>query len=406
MKKRIELNKQQLAFVSSELQQAAFVSGLGGGKSYSLRVWALREMLKNPQALHCYVSLSYRNLKDSAIPMFAQLLDQLEIHHNYLAGDYMFELKNNARTKIIMRSQDTADTMRSVEIGSLACDELAYWKARNFKTIMGRLRDKNGSRRVRAGTTPNGYNFFYDFFVKSANKNRALYRASARDNKHLPEDYIQMLMDSYDDRMAQQEVEGLFVAMGGTRYYKFSHEQHVSESAQFNSRMPIVVGMDFNVNPMTAVLMHVYEDSLEVFDEIWLENSNTEEMADEILRRHGPCTIIPDAAGNQRRSSASRTDHALLREAGHTVERVRNPHRKDRFNATNNLFHKGRVKVNPKCVRLIEDLTSCPWNQADEEPHQGHITDALGYPVWYYFPIQTRNHGTLDAGGKEAPLIL
>jgi hypothetical protein len=123
-------------------------------------------------------------------------------------------------------------------------------------------------------------------------------------------------------------------------------------------------------------------------------------MADEIAKRYGPCFIVPDAAGNRLQSNATKTDHQILREAGHKVARVRNPHRKDRFNTTNNLLEKMRIEIDETCEKLQWDLGSCSTDDSDN-PESGHITDALGYVLWYYFPISFRGNESSDA-----PLIL
>ena len=399
---KLEMLKGQMKFLRSKARQAAITSGLGGGKSFALRVWALQECIKYPNALHCYGSLSYRNMKDSAIPAFGSLCDFLGIPHKWYGSDYYYEI--NGKTRIIFRSQDTADNMRSTELGSLACDELAYWKERNFKTMLGRLRDSNGSLHMRAATTTNGYNFFHRYFVKEAKgTQRDLVYTSSYENKHLPKDYLQMLEESYDEDMQAQEIRGLFVNIGGRRYYKYNQEKHVKKLARIPG-IPYVVGMDFNVNPMTAVVCQVFEDGntsrLIVLDEIWLKNSNTWAMADEIAKRYGPCFIVPDAAGNRLQSNATKTDHQILREAGHEVARVRNPHRKDRFNTTNNLLEKMRIEIDETCEKLQWDLGSCSTDDSDN-PESGHITDALGYVLWYYFPISFRGNESSDA-----PLIL
>lgn len=394
---KLKMLPAQMRFLRSRAQQCAFTSGLGGGKSHALRAWSLFQCLQYPDALHCYCSLSYRNMKDSAIPAFAAMLDQTGIKNKWIAGDYMFEINN--KTNILFRSQDTADTMRSVEIGSLACDELAYWKEQNFKTLLGRLRDKRGSLQMRAATTTRGFNFFHKYFVKEIKgTNRELIYASSYDNIFLPSDYIKMLEESFDSDMQDQEIRGLFVNTGGRRYYKFRQTEHVY-AFDFLPGIPLSVGMDFNVNPMTAVVCQVTDTDIYFHDEFWLKNSNTWEMAEAIKRKYGSVFIIPDAAGNRLQSNATRTDHQILRDAGHQVARVRNPHRKDRFNSTNNLLEKKRIHVHERCEKLAWDFGSCSTDDSDD-PESGHITDAAGYAIWYYFPINARNSGDYDDSPK------
>lgn len=380
------LNKGQLEFIKSKERQVGITSGLGGGKSFVLQLAFLLECINYPNGKHCYSSLSYRNMEDAAIPGFKRFLDDNEIESEWCASDYMFLINGN--TQALFRSQDTAHNMRSVEIDSLFCDELAYWPEKNFKTLQGRLRGTAGRRIMRAATTPKGFNHFWEMFVKKQASHRKLIYTSSRDNKHLPDEYISDLEESYDSDLALQEIEGQFVNVGyGKIYYKWNQQVNM-HSFELIPHLPLQAFMDFNVNPMTAVIAQVTDEELFVWDEVWLENSNTYAMRDFLLEKYGRgMQIIPDAAGNQRKSSATQTDHGILREAGFDVARVRNPARKDRFNCVNNLFEKGRIHVHPRCKKLAWDLSVFADDGAEGT---GHISDCLGYGAWYHFPIRIR----------------
>lgn len=377
------LNKAQFKFFKSTAKQAAICSGLGGGKTYVLIFSQIvNEILKYPEGKHCFAALSYPQLKDISIPTFMMFFEEMRIPFLYHKSDKKFII--NGRTELLMRSADTSERMRSVEIASLYCEELAYWRLEDFMVFLGRLRDKKGSMRMRAATTPNGLNWFYKYFIKEAKEGRVLYNTSTLDNKHLPSEYVQMLKDSYDEEMQEQEIGGKFINIGSLRtYYAFSEEKH---TRNIRSNKVASVGMDFNVDPMTAVCGFTEGNKIYITDEIYLKNSNTFKIRDTIKQRHGTnMLIIPDATAKARKTSAVKSDHDLLREY-FTVARVRNPSRKDRFNCINNLLGKGRLIIDEKCVNLINDLNNFCDDGADKK--LGHISDALGYMCWYHFPIE------------------
>jgi len=315
------------------------------------------------------------------MPLFENFLDEMGIRYEQKKSEKMYIVRG--KTRVIFRSLDAPDKMRSVEIGSLYIDELAYADEYAFKTFLGRLRDKKGSMRLRAATTPNGFNFVYVHFVEGLRK---IVYMSTYENKHLPESYIEDIESSYDSEMRKQELEGEFINIGSTRtYYQFLREKNVADlgsiQAGFEGRLD--VGMDFNVNPMTAVIGAVMDDKLYIFSERFLKNSNTFQMRDNLKESYGnDLLIVPDSTGRARKTSAAKSDHELLKEY-FTVARAPNPPRKDRFNCVNNLLEKGKLIIDKSCVNLIKDMDR--FDDSGKDDQLGHISDALGYLAWYYF---------------------
>jgi PBSX family phage terminase large subunit len=394
-----KLNQGQSQFLREKAKQAAICGGLGSGKSWILVLCHIvKDIIPFPNAKHCFAALSYRQLEDTSIPLFESFLDEMQIPFEFKKSDKKFII--NGRTELLMRSADTANKMRSVEVASLYLDELAYWDEDAFKTFLGRLRDKRGSMRMRAATTPNGLNWFYKYFVEQKKEDRAFCKTSTRANVHLPLEYIKMLEDSYDDELLEQELNGGFINIGATKtYYKFDRQKHTANLEDHSSRgFVFSIGMDFNVNPMTAVCGHYDGDVIYIVDEIHLSNSDTFKMREVIKQRYGTnLLVIPDATGSSRKTCATKSDHELLREY-FNVARVRNPHRKDRFACVNNLLSKSRIFIDKKCTHLIKDLEQFCDNGSDES--LGHISDALGYMCWYYSPIRRL------VKGDDKPVVL
>ena len=77
--------------------------------------------------------------------------------------------------------------------------------------------------------------------------------------------------------------------------------------------------MDFNTDPMSAVVAQRKGNTLICIDEIVIYGSNTDEMAKEIHQRfpNRQTVIYPDPAARQRKtSSAGRTDLSILQNSG------------------------------------------------------------------------------------------
>lgn len=226
----------------------------------------------------------------------------------------------------------------------------------------------------------------------------------------LTDQQLAVFKSMMDERTFRQEFEGSFEGAGGLAYYSFG--DHNLADIQRDHNRPVYIGMDFNVDPMTCTLCHVDEQARTVhqWGEIYLTNSNTFEMSDEICRVLGirdgrGVTIIPDATGQARTSNSTESDLAILRRAGFDVwSGASNPRQRDRLAAVNSMMKSADGKVhylvNPRaCPRTIKDFNRVellPDGRIDKRKEGqgiGHISDALGYLINYFFPVRQREAG-------------
>jgi len=162
----------------------------------------------------------------------------------------------------------------------------------------------------------------------------------------------------------------------------------------------IHIGMDFNIDPMSAIITEIIDDKIYCFDEIIIYSSNTDEMAQEIKARYPNKNIFiyPDPASKQRKTSAGGfTDLSILKNVGFNV-RVRNNHPliRDRINAVNTklkntngkrtLFIAKNLKNMLKSIerQIYKENTVIP----DKDNNYDHMNDALGYLVEFVFPLK------------------
>jgi hypothetical protein len=208
----------------------------------------------------------------------------------------------------------------------------------------------------------------------------------------------------------QQEVLGERIRFSGRVYRNFDPARHVDET-NYNKAYPVAVACDFNVDPISAILMHPLGSTRspigwQAFDEVVIRHSDTDELCSEILHRYpaheGGWIIYPDPAGQaSHTSSRGRSDHTILKEyfgASSVKARKRAPAIRDRIAGMNRLFRYGasdpddqRFFIDPRCSTLIKGLTALSWkgNIPDEQAFEGHITAALGYAESYERPFST-----------------
>jgi hypothetical protein len=250
-------------------------------------------------------------------------------------------------------------------------------------------------------TTPAGMNWFYEIYQNHLEdpENWASFSYTTIDGGNVPASEIEQAKRDLDERTFRQEYLATFETYAGRIYYAFDRALNVKEPEAIDTSV-IYIGMDFNIDPMSAVIAVRQGDNLYVIDEIRMYSSNTQEVVGEIRSRFPKSKIFvyPDPAGHQRKTSASgATDITLLSNAGWTVKAPRShtPVR-DRINAVNSRLcgtsGLRQLFISPKCKYTIEGLERHVYKEGTSQPDKDsgydHMMDALGYMVDYLFPVR------------------
>lgn len=206
--------------------------------------------------------------------------------------------------------------------------------------------------------------------------------------ENIDEDYLEML-EGLPEKERDRFLKGLYTDVDdGTAYYSFKREDHVRSVKK--KAGTVMIGMDFNVDPMTAIIGQYIDETFYVFDERFLPNSDTFKMSYSLIEGGYSGVVFPDSTGKNRKTSG-KSDFAILKENGFYIEKTKNPFVTDRVNNLNRLFQKGRIIIDPKCKKLINDLEKVVWkdNQLDQKTDKmlTHISDALGYWCWKIDPL-------------------
>lgn len=255
--------------------------------------------------------------------------------------------------------------------------------------------------------TPKGFDHFYDAFQKGqgSEPDYKSWHYTTIQGGNVPEHEIANAKRDLDARTFEQEYEAGFVTYSGRVVYAFNRPDTV-RPCPIDPNLPLHIGMDFNVNPMSATVWQEKDDASYQVGEIIIPTSNTDEMADEIRRRYGRkignrdgdvthITIYPDPAGAQRRTSAQgKTDISILRERGFNVNALSShPLVRDRVNVTNSRFCNAegvrRAFVDPSCRTSITAYERLTYKEGTSDPDKDggfdHPVDATGYYMFTRF---------------------
>jgi len=341
-------------------------------------------------------------IKKIMYPRFEEILGNAGVTYKLNKSEGLIEIPSIGT--IIFRSLENPDRIIGYEVHHSHVDELdtleadkaaeAWQKllARNRKRIVPRKKGISTVNTAGVYTTPEGFRFVYKRWHKEKKDGYELIKASTYDNPFLPKDYITNLEESYPKELIDAYLNGEFVNLeSGTVYPNFDPiKNHCSEIVQ-STLEPLHIGIDFNVNHMSAAVGVKRYGKLMVLDEI-TDTRDTPAMIDEIKARYDTgrvITVYPDASGRSVKSvDASKSDIALLREAGFRVNAPKkNPPVRSRIVSVNSLLcnakEQRRLLINTdKCPNLVDNLLEQAYDKNGnplKTNNVDHLPDALGY---------------------------
>lgn len=427
----LDLNYPQDEFYHMDKPFRAFVGGYRSGKTFLGCVRLCVLALQYPSIRLGYFAPTYPQIRDIFYSTIADVAESLGMTVSIASSNKEVSLYyyGDLHSVIKCRSMENPQSIVGFDINHALIDEIDCMKKdkadQAWKKIVARMSSSGFDEQrlydeemsaeliiealeentVDFTTTPEGFNWIYDLFVKQlkSDPNLSNYygivHASTRQNAiNLPPDYIDKLYATYPSNLVDAYIDGLFVNLkSGTVYRQFN--RHKNNTAIIdNGTETLYIGMDFNVGKMSAVV-HVERDNLPVAVNEIFGVLDTKEMIFEINRLYPNrnIRIYPDSSGKNRKSAnASETDISQLEQQKWSVfYNSTNPAVRDRINAANAMFCNGegerRYLVNTSmCPRYTDDLEQQVYNargEPDKQHDNDHMTDAGTYYIAYEFPI-------------------
>lgn len=386
-----------------------FSGPVGSGKSAALCFDSVRNAYVNRGRQGVVAAPTFAMLRDATLTSLLHLMQEEDVEFEMRKADGELTVSNPDST-ILLRSLDEPERMRGTNLAWFAIDELSYTREEGWLRLEARLRDPKARRLSGFGVwTPQGHDWIYKRFIHNPIAGYGCVQAKPFENRYVldkTQDYYERLEQSYDPKFYRQEVLGEYLNSRADRvYHCFNPNVHVVPHA-YDPRKPLLWSLDFNVAPMSSVLLQWDEHRLAVIDEIVLERATTEEACLEFenrYKRHAAnIEIFGDASGRNMHTTGT-TDYTLLQNAlsrsGFKRMRLRvpssNPPVLSRVRKVNalltNALGEVQLEIDPRCKELIKDMEEVMFKPDSgvidkvRDPQRTHASDALGYVLWELF---------------------
>ena len=395
---KLNLTKPQLAVFKAPNRFKVLVSGRRFGKTFL----AICEMMKYATQIDkkiWYIAPTYKQAKTICWSDLKEILHKFNWIENINESDLSITIKKTG-SKIWLKGADNYDNLRGVGVDFLCLDEFADIPARAWQEVLrAAISDTLG--RVLFLGTPRGFgNWAYEIFTRDqVDKEWKSFKFTTLEGGIVSADEIQQAKKDLDIRTFRQEYEASFEQYAGVIYYNFDPIENI-KPYKLNKKHPIHIGLDFNIDPMSACVCQIIDHKLYFFEEIVIYSSNTDEISKEISEKYRGWKIFiyPDPACRQRKTSAGgRTDLSILQNYGF-ICKLRGSHTqvRDRINAVNSKLKNANghrhIFIEPTCKILIKGLQRQLYKEGTNIPEKldglDHMNDACGYLIDYLYPVR------------------
>jgi len=391
--------------------------GVRSGKTFTLEANAIGLSFLNRPLFHLSMSPSF----DLAVLTVVQVLEQFckdnHLEYDWTKATQLFRIihgnSKNDIANILVFGADQG--FKGVTAASGDINEPFSISKEKFTLWWERISDHRAVRLERdwGGTAePEKMNWGHEYFKQEKFNTKDFYAdtfTTYENEKYLPKGYIPELESKYDEKRRQVYMLGKNLNLAsGPVYHSFDVQKHTVKSDFCDAlirnakQMRVVISFDFNVDPITAAEIIIWNDIRIQYDEYVIHSSSTDEICDIIINRirerykhlQLSLTITGDATGVRKTSnSKGMSDHRIIADkfilgkmpATFYFEDS-NPEQKDRVNYVNKLIESGRHLINESCTETIKDRELVTWKRGSEkfvinksDPERTHSSDAADY---------------------------
>lgn len=406
----LKLHKFQKRVMADPTRFRVVVAGRRWGKTQVAKISLIMAAARKKRQKVWYVAPTYQMARQI---LWDDLLSSIPKTWIVKINETRMDIKLVNGSTISLKGADKPDSLRGVGLHFVVIDEAQDIKEATWELVLQPTLSTTNGQAIFIGT-PKSYNWLYDKYVlgqrprKVRDEKKRLVENEWKSwqfptitSPFIPKREIEARRRDMDPKSFRQEFEASFESMSGRVYYSFDRQIHVGDY-EFDPKLPIYVGMDFNIDPMSAVICQEKDGKIFVVDEIVMYGSNSQEMADELGRRYykymNQIEIYPDPAGSNRNHDRGESSLDILRDAGFTkiYYKPKHPLVMDRVMAVNRVMLSAentvRLHVDSKCRKFIDSAEQTVFKEGSREVDktQGteHVMDAFGYYVDFRHPMK------------------
>jgi phage terminase large subunit len=380
----------QRQFINSPAKHTALVGGFGSGKSHCGVAKTIIKKMMLPNVNCAYYLPTYGLIQDVAIPKFTEQLVMYGIDFTINRSDNIIKSKYG---NILLRNMSDPERIIGYEVGYSLIDETDILSKDKMSEVFMKIIGRNRSilplghiNQTDVVGTPEGFKWLYEFFIKNTSINKSVIKAKTYDNPFLPEGYIETLKETYTTAQVDAYLNGEFVNINSASVYtSYNRKAHRTNATHLENEI-LLVGLDFNITNMNAVIHAKRNGKLYAIGEV-AGVYDTQTMCDYLKLNYPTNKLIinPDASGNARSTSGA-SDFSILKQNGfEVVAPKKNPAVTERVNAVNLALQNDNYYINDKaCPTYAEALENQAYKNGIPDKTSGfdHITEAGGYCVF------------------------
>jgi hypothetical protein len=396
----IKLHPAQAQVFNDNSRFKVMVCGRRFGKTQALKAEMIKQAFCQANQVIWYVAPTYKQAKRLMWTELKQIIPPSFIDYKSEV-DLILRLKNGS--SISLFGVDKPDGLRGSGVNLLCMDEYQDFKPDIFEKILyPTLTDRRG--RVVVAGTPKSYNLLYELYMRGFDPEWMKdgwksWQFVTADNPFIPRSEIEAARRNVDEKSFNQEYMASFETMEGKVYYAFNRKFHAKNFLPFNPRLPIWIGQDFNIDPMSSVILQPQPNGqIWVVDELYLPDCSTHELAEKLEHKFWRQELDP--AGATRGHTRGESDLDILRQMGFRkiFYKRKHPPVADRINSVNRMLMtasgESRLFISSHCTNLIKSLEQTIYKEGTREVNKKlgteHMADAIGYVIEFRFPVQKK----------------
>lgn len=363
---------------------------VGSGKSKFVVQKMIFKYLKFPNRKCLVVRKVGNTLRDSIFAEFKTVLADWKLYDKCEIRETLLTIELPNGSQFLFKGMDDPEKIKSISgLDDIVIEECTEIDMVDFNQLNLRLRSKNPYNQIHCMFNPvSKSNWVYKmWFENSYNKeNTMVLKTTYKDNKFLPQDYIQSLeeMKEKDNVYYRIYALGEFASLDKLVYTnwkveKFDYKDIIKNNQTARALFALDFGYINDPSAFVAVIADEANKKLYIFDEFYKKGLLNNEIAAEIKRKgYSKEIIVAD--------SAEQKSIEEIRKEG--IPRIK-PARKGRDSILNGiqLIQQYEIIVHPICENIIEELKNYSW-QKDKLTKEyinkpidsyNHALDALRY---------------------------
>ena len=323
-------------------------------------------------------------LKDSVFQLFIDQLKKWKIYKFCKVNMSTYTITLPNESVLLFKGLDDPEKIKSItDITDIWCEECSELSLDEFTQLDLRLRAQSGNLQIFVSFNPvSKQNFVYQkWFANGAPDNTFILHTTYKDNKFLPKEYIDALLEKQKSNPTYYKIYALgeFCTLDKLVYYNWRVEDF--DHTQIKGKL--LVGLDFGyTNDPTALVASVMTDKkIYIFKE-WVDTNKTNPQIAQVIKSLGlqKSTIICDSAEPKSIQELRQNGIYAARESTKGPDSI--------IHGIQRLWEY-EIIVHPSCTETITEFENYAW-QKDKTTGEyinkpidmfNHCMDALRYSL-------------------------